>query len=207
MVTHVNLTDAVDADLHEQKGVSTAEGGDVPFSDGAGGLTFRPFLDIIGDTTISGSTASVEFTGLEDYEYLKIECFDMESTSTGEYIMQLGDSSYFGSVYANALPDDTWRSSGYDNEFRIGYFGTSLTPFASNYSSTEIYGNQSGNFNIVYSIWNNSDSTTASATSNSGWGMTFVKDTSVIEKLKVDRPSGNFDGGRIICSGYKKVGV
>jgi len=195
------------AELHEDKDVSTAADGEVYFSDGAGSGDHSPLVATAGSWTYSSDTTSIEFTGLDDYAILELTLSDiqLDSETNQNIVLQVGSDA--GYTTSSVYYGNSWHSGGENttntNGLVLGDYKTSTSPFISfiNASTSLIT-----NFNVerylisaTHQMFPDTTSTTAAWRNRIGW----VRERAKYNKIRIRSDNlDNFTAGSITVGGY-----
>ena len=203
MTKHRNLSNS---ELHEDKGVSSANDGELYFADGASSGEWKPLI-YTTSSTMSGS--SVEFTGLGEFAFVQVDSFDVQLNTSTDHsiIIQLGNDSGYttSSVYYQDRWDSSGDGSGNQTGLELGYFkdDTGLANSGINCSTVFI-----GNFNIArYTIATSGEhfiTPTTFSVENVSDRVHFVREQVAYNKFRVISSIGaSFTGGTLVVTGWR----
>lgn len=198
--------DLANAELHEQKGISTASDNQMYISNGAGSGDWSYILDSAGTWTYSSDVSSVEFTDLGNYSLLQIDLVGITLGSpTNQYLlMQLGNDSGYttSSVYYNQRWDETSDDTLNQSGMNLGlYRNSSPANTTINISSYLL-----ANFNIErYTVCTGMEFMDESTTTSEGFSqrVNWVREKKAYNKLRITPVTDDFTGGSIVISGYR----
>jgi len=198
------------SELHEDKGVASANDQELYFARGGGSGTgdWKPLI-YTTSWTYSSDTDVVEFTDLDEFAFVQIDTFNIQlDTSTNQHIRcQLGNDSGYST--SSIYYEFRWHSSGDTSSIAdgltLGLFkdDTGLANSGINCSSTMIT-----NFNqeryTVACLREHYLTTTTFVVSDVGSRQQFVRERKAYNKLKVYPANGdNFTGGTITLTGWR----
>lgn len=196
------------SELHEDKGVASANDNELYWADGSGSGEWKPLVYTTSHT-VSGTEATIEFTGLGEFAFVQVDLFNIQKNTSTDHVIicQLGNDS--GYTTSSIYYRDSWNSGGDASAQSTGldaaYFkdDTGLANSGINCSTLFI-----SNFNIErYTIATASDHMITPTTFNVNDvvdRVIFVREQKAYNKIKLtDTIGASFTGGTVVVSGWR----
>ena len=206
MTEHNALHTIGDSELHEDKGVASANDREIFFSDGAQSGGWHPLLETAGSWTYSTDVAEIEFTGLDEYCMLQVDLVGITlGSASDQYIgAVLGNDG--GYTTSSNYFDIWWGSAANGSNSKtflpLLYFRDNA-PFNShlNISSALICNFNTPRYTIAHSQYVGLSTTgnVLDFRSSTHW----VRETVAYNKVKFITEISDFTGGSIVVSGYR----
>jgi len=193
------------AELHEDKGASTATDMQAYVANGSGsGEWASPVVEVVGTWDYSTSVSSIDFEGLGDYAILQIDLVGVTlASNTDQYIFgRVGSDSGFvsSSVYHSSYWSSNSNGTVVATGIPLGYHRNASPASGLNFSSIFLTNFNIGRYKTACSQTSFDESTTT-ANGFYHW-YTFIRNNSAMNKFQVVTGS-SFTGGSIVISGYR----